>query len=301
MFKSYVAFLVFSGGIAASVVGCGRDTSTSTGFETEGVGVVKGKSVTKTENLAKSVVALVAQREDGQALCTGTILSEDTILTAAHCMDENPERMLVVFNRTIKKVPKDLIRNVTAFVQNPLWKKPSAKGRGDLALVHFDGGLPAGYKPVTIGDATLPLTPGTEVLMMGYGVNQAETHKGAGVLRETKSSIIEQESATELVTDGTKSSVCFGDSGGPAFAEDADGNEVQWGVTSSGKNEACNEASVHTNVIAYAKWIKSAAAKLSGGKSANGDSASAEKTSDGSSTGSSDDKPAAKKHRKSKK
>ena len=258
--------------------------------------------MTKTESLAKSVVALVAQREDGQALCTGTILSEDTILTAAHCVDENPERMLVVFNRTIKNAPTELIRKVTAFVQNPSWKKPSAKGRGDLALVRFEGGLPADYKPVTIGDANLPLTPGTEVLMMGYGVNKAETHKGAGVLRETKSSIIEQESPTELVTDGTKSSVCFGDSGGPAFAEDADGNEVQWGVTSSGKNDTCNEASVHTNVIAYAAWMKSAAAQLNGGKVSGGktaakNSASPEKSSDDRTS----TEPAVKKHRKSKK
>jgi len=226
------------------------------------------KAASKNEPLARSVVALVAIHQDSEALCTGTILSDDIILTAAHCVENNPEKMAVIFSQNLKPAPAttglnpDVLRRVDRFAENPGWGKQSANGRGDLALVHFAGGLPAGFSPVRLATPGIELELNTGVRMLGYGVTDGIKNKGAGVLRETETTVMSSLSPTEIVTDGRKSSVCFGDSGGPAFSMQ-NGLWVQWGVASSVMNQECNQASIHTEVMSYLSWIKATAAKLS--------------------------------------
>lgn len=243
-----------------ALAGCGQ-RGLPTGFTVSGNGIVNGSSVENKNELRKSVVALVAQRSDGEALCTGSVIDEETILTAAHCVEGNPSRLEIVFETRVEGAKPDRTRIADGFVQNPRWKKQSKAGRGDLALVHFAGGLPKGYRPVVLADKQTAIADGTEVLLIGYGVSDGAKRTGAGVLRETRTRIVGTLSKSELVADGRQSGVCFGDSGGPAFVAEADGY-VQWGVASSVLNETCNNASVHTSVAGYAKWIQSQTAKM---------------------------------------
>ncbi len=230
---------------------------------------LSGNTASKKEPLAQSVVALVAIQDDREALCTGTILSDDLILTAAHCVEDSPKKLMVVFNRNLQMKAKpgttglnlDSVRAADRFKQNPAWGKDLANGRGDLALVHFQGGLPSGYSAVRLASAAIQLDLGVEVRLLGYGVTNGVTHVGSGVLRETETTVMSSSSPTEIVTDGRKSSVCFGDSGGPAFSQQ-NGQWVQWGVASSVTNQACNQASIHTSILSYLPWIKAAGAKL---------------------------------------
>jgi secreted trypsin-like serine protease len=134
-------------------------------------------------------------------------------------------------------------------------------GEADLALIHFKGNAPKGYTPITLANENLKLKEGTLVFMFDYGVTDGESQTGAGKLRQTTSKILGHHSLTEAVTDGHKSSVCFGDSGGPAFIK-TDSGFVQWGVASSVTNIACEEASIHTEVMKYETWIRSSVKKL---------------------------------------
>jgi hypothetical protein len=298
------------------------DDNSSASMGESGSGIVHGRSVGGRGQIGKSVVALVAQTQAGQALCTGSIVSEDTILTAAHCVDHDPRELAVVFGSRVRGVKPENLRKAVSFVQNPRWKKSDEasasfemgsdetdfndelsiarsrsvgrsgarsdesgeglgdstgtsrgakngamnKGRGDLALVHFEGGLPAGYQPVELAVRGQTLEENMSVTLVGYGVTDGVASTGSGVLRETKTTLIGKRSSSEFVTDGKQSSVCFGDSGGPAFIEDG-GHFLQIGVASSVMNQACNEASVHTSVIGYGSWIKSASARLRKGDS----------------------------------
>jgi V8-like Glu-specific endopeptidase len=228
--------------------------------------IVRGQTLKEDDESGHSVVALIFEKADGQALCTGTILSEDTILTAAHCVDGRPRRISVIFGPTVKKAERQNTRSVDTYVQHSRWQRPTEKGRGDLALVHFQGGLPQGFKPVTLAQANVALKPGTPVKMIGYGVTNGRTETGSGTLRVAQSTVLSQYSSTEIVTDGKKSSVCFGDSGGPAFVSDKKTKTkfrlVQWGVASSVLNHSCNEASIHTSVMSYSRWFKIASEQL---------------------------------------
>ena len=249
------------GSLALTACGPGSQIGTSLPPDVESAGIVGGKEVSRQETLRQSVVALISQRADGtEALCTGTILDDQSILTAAHCVDEHPTKMSVIFSSQVRGAAPEFIRNAPAFSQNPAWKRSRGED-GDVAVVHFDGGLPKGFQAVRLASQGLDLRNGTEVLLVGYGVTNGSTHAGSGTLRETTSQVIGQKSARQTMTDGRQSSVCFGDSGGPGFVKQ--GNSfVQWGVASSVSNEACNESSIHTNVFGYEKWIKSTALRL---------------------------------------
>lgn len=230
--------------------------------------IVHGKAVSSKESLAQSVVALVAEVDGGQALCTGSLVSDDIVLTAAHCVDHDPTKLTVVFSHDTHTAKDSDVRAVDHFTQNHRWQNPTKTGRGDLALLHFTGGLPDGYQPVELEPSSFNIGDGASTLMLGFGVTDGLSHAGSGVLRETETAVIGRESKTEVITDGQKSSVCFGDSGGPAFVN-LENQWVQWGVASSVANQSCNEASVHTDLHSYLKWIESASKKLKKSKDKN--------------------------------
>ena len=240
-------FLIAS--IVAVLSACAGEDS---GFQAEpDNGIVNGHPVTGSNPLAHMVVALVAREDQGQALCTGTILTDDLILTAAHCVSSATKQMAVVFAENAKKPGKDHVGMADHVRTNPA---------GDLAVVHFLGGLPNGYRPVQLAKTADGIEKGTPVVMIGYGVTNGLSHSGAGVLRTTQTTILGR-TGNAMVSDGSKSSACFGDSGGPAFVKIA-GEYLQMGVAHSVSSEGCNRQDMHTLVPAYFDWIRNTVAAL---------------------------------------
>ena len=89
--------------------------------------VVGGHLVKAGNELKKSVVAVVAQNNEGDSLCTGSIIAEDMILTAAHCVEKDSGRLTVVFAIQLKGVTDSVVRRADAVIQHPLWHKQGGK------------------------------------------------------------------------------------------------------------------------------------------------------------------------------
>jgi V8-like Glu-specific endopeptidase len=226
-------------------------------------GIVNGsEDLSPTTNaLANSVVAVISLVGDDQALCTGSIIDKDLVLTAAHCVESNPDRMLLVFSKSLGASSAETRREVDGFVINPHWRHKWQGGKADVAILHFSGGIPKGFRPIHLAPTNLKLKIGSSVTMMGYGVSDGASRDGSGTLRSMKTKLLQNISSTEVMSDGKKSSVCFGDSGGPAFIKNGS-HWVQWGIASSVTNKNCDQASVHTSVMEYLSWIKSAGVGL---------------------------------------
>ncbi|HWU44330.1 MAG TPA: trypsin-like serine protease, partial [Bdellovibrio sp.] len=191
-------------------------------------------------------------------LCTASILSEDVVITAAHCVSGHPNNMELSFGP--RSAGHDLRRVVDVAVAAP-WARHSreAYDNGDIALVKFAGGLPPGFKPATLMKSSQRLSDGQTVTLAGFGTSSGEG-TGAGRLRLVDVKIAKADySKTEVAVDQTKGhGACHGDSGGPAFVQDGKKDLLLWGVTSRGiddPHDHCAGEAVYTRIQPYAPWI----------------------------------------------
>jgi len=226
--------------------------------------IINGQRPAEDSDLARSIVAVIAKKAEGQALCTGTILTTDTVLTAAHCVAESPSEVDIVFATDIHTANSESLRRVDRFLQNPAYQGLAGHGEGDLAVLHFSGGLPENYEQVTFVPVHTELEIGQEIQVFGYGVIDPGSHSGAGVLRQAQTQILEIYSSSQVLTDESRSGVCFGDSGGPGFVQ-YKGKWAQWGVASAVVSSDCRTESIHTSVMSFEKWLNQAIDQLRSG------------------------------------
>ncbi|WII72471.1 trypsin-like serine protease [Bdellovibrio sp. 22V] len=230
-------------------------------------GIIGGTEVQAGDKVQESIVA-VYDPVEGQ-LCTGSLLPNNLVLTAAHCIGAYPEEMYIFFDTKLEATSFKL--KVDKVEISPYWQERQyeKKDTGDIALIHFVGQVPAGYKPAKFLSATNKkklLKKDATVILAGYGISNGVSGEGAGILRVTSVKVSDPEFSTSEIKldqrDGT--GACHGDSGGPAFLE-IKGKLYLWGVTSRGvddKNNDCSQFSAYTSALFYKTWINRMANKL---------------------------------------
>lgn len=294
-------------GILLFSVGCGQATRTASNPNGASAGIINGQDVTIADNYSQHVVFLQLEMGEGTASCTGTIRDNQTILTAAHCL-VGASRGLVVFanKASDESVTEDFVRDIDKVAIYPKFQPPVESGGQDssgeeaappgpdeiptvaevvegldkanrvdydVALVHFQGGLPAGYAPVELATDPAILSRGAVLQMIGYGLSEVTPtdklingktfkvpvarHETVGQLRETSAPIDSYSEKVRMIyTDSRTTGVCSGDSGGPGFMTDSSGKIVQVGIAEAVASSYCNSVSIHTAVFPYLDWIK---------------------------------------------
>ena len=183
------------------------------------------------------IVKVIAKIEEGQYNgCTGTVIGEKAVITAAHCV----EGVQAVYIQTGGQ-------------DGPAFQVESihiAKGYLALPILGVYNDMAVVITGAALGRPALPLIssalpkPGDKVWLAGFGLENADS--GAyGTLRVGETEIF-KVTYLHLITrfDGKNSNVCFGDSGGPMLqvVRDAAGELVGMGVAgivSSGTSAKC--------------------------------------------------------------
>lgn len=244
-------------------------------------GIVGGTVLAASDPLARSTVMVIDFAPGND--CSGTLVAEDIVLTASHCVDGGVTSVRLVFSNQ-RTNHDELVRHAVAIRRHEFYKLPG-EDRNDIALVRFDGMRPPGFVTARLPDEDL--TSYTSFTAVGYGVTNG--HRGrmvlndSGILRATKLHVqaLSPTGAEFTIDQSRGHGVCFGDSGGPAYAiGTASGDEaapVLVGfandVFTPGFNniepvnyDYCAHSAHATNVFFYKNWIEATIEELSRAK-----------------------------------
>jgi hypothetical protein len=212
--------------------------------------------------LAAQTALIVSTRG---ASCTGAVLSNDLLLTAAHCVEPNSDYAVVIMEQGGPRVVP-----VTRVELHPRFNPAHFKTRKptpDLALVKIAMPLPSHYDPAFIERIPLQPRAGEYFTLAGYGVTREGDGKSAGRLHTVILPAIGNtidETGVIMVRlserDGKVAGACTGDSGGPVFRGGDVAAVIGWSTGHEGRD--CGSVTGATLVAQQFEWISATARRM---------------------------------------
>jgi secreted trypsin-like serine protease len=211
---------------------------------------------------ARSIVMVVDPRGD---LCTGTALTRELVLTAAHCVAAK----LNVQVKTFQTGQTIAVRVVALHPRFDLASYAASRATADVALLKLAAPLNDKVTPASLAPARR-VTVGETLTIAGFGVTAAGTARGLGIPHMATLTVTGKPGSLQirlydLATRNARAGLgaCTGDSGAPAFEPKSAGiiGVVSWS-TAPGNQEGCGGLTGVTPLLLYRAWIVDTARKF---------------------------------------
>lgn len=203
-----------------------------------------------------AVVALLLG--SNRSFCTGTLISPKVILTAAHCIDDlgNDPSARIFFGADTQGIGQTF--SVRAKHQHPMWTGVLSNGH-DIGMLVMDFPHPDPDIAMPMNLSPISEHIGVDYRHVGFGVYDRATGAADGKKRSGTTALSSTQGDV-IVSGDSQVSVCFGDSGGPAFIN-IEGQDYIAGVHSYTTGQDCLPPNGDTNVQLYAEdfvlpWVQ---------------------------------------------
>lgn len=205
--------------ILSSLVGCSESSfsgpASSSDF-TSSYGILGGVNVQNLDPVALSAVMLI--NLESNEVCTGTLVSRNVVLTAAHCVPAAKENLQVFLALNPLAEDSDAEgRLVEKIVLHPNFSRSEPLISVDLAMISLRENASGTYKPASLVKSGMSLHEGQKVLLAGYGTSSVSQSEGFGRLRKVSATIASAEGLFFEIDQAQGKGICNGDSGGPVF------------------------------------------------------------------------------------
>jgi Trypsin len=223
------------------------------------------------QSIARHVVMVTGS---DRTFCSGVVIAQDLILTAAQCVHPATSYRIIGFDAPKPLTPKAL-KSVSSTVVHPEWDADAIlrhRVSADVALVKLAAPLPPAYMPVALADSQRVVAAGARVIVAGYGVTVIGNGRTGGTLRAAHLLVTGNPGTLQirLADPNTKGELaglgaCQGDSGGPVL-DTSDGRLAVIGMISWSTGPAlstgCGGLTGVTPIIRYRDWIVKTAVEM---------------------------------------
>lgn len=205
----------------------------------------------------------------GNGFCTGAVIGERLVLTAAHCVEDGGRLGVLMFGPGRQPIINEVVeRRVHPAYRRADWQ--NRRTAVDLAIVRTAQPIGNGTRPASVSGGAIPAA-GAAIRLVGYGPAAEGDARSAGVLRSAALTVTGRPSSYQvrlMGSSGAALGACTGDSGGPVFASES-GQPVIAGIVSwtTGRGAGrCGNLTGTVPVSPHRRWIDETVRGLGGSR-----------------------------------